>query len=111
MTGSNDPLLDQYIAVVKAIRNEWLRCTTPSGKPMRGPGWICIGRCTEEDGNQYGLISVNNKWYGVGERWACKTCLGFMEPVWWDGLIPDIENIREEWADWMAKKGRSIRTF
>jgi hypothetical protein len=90
------------------LRNEWLRCPTPSGRPKKGPRFYAIAVCSVERGFQPGIVGSNNV---KGKRWACKTCLGFMEPIWADGPLPDIEDIREEWADWMAKDGREIRTF
>ena len=100
-------LLAQYQASVQYIRNLHLSVPTKSGNPKRGPNFIAIGRCSEERGEQLGLIASNET---KGKRWACKTCLGFMEPVWADGPLPDTEDIRNEYHDWMAKGGRSVRT-
>lgn len=109
MTGPNYPHFDAYKAFIKYLRSEWLRIPTASGNPSPGPHWFAIGRCTEEAGDQLGLIGSNGV---VGKRWACKTCYGFMEPVWSDGRpLPDIEDIREEWANWMTKDDHTVRRF
>lgn len=99
-------LLDQYKSSVQSIRREYLRVPTKSGRPSRGPRFIAIGRCTSERGDQYGIVASNHT---KGQRWACKTCLGFMEPMWADGPLPDIEDIRDEYHTWMAKGGRDVR--
>ena len=101
MSANNPPLLDQYQSSVQFIRELWLLVPTPSGRAKRGPRFIAIGNCEDEDGEQYGLLSSGDT---KGKRWACKTCYGFLDPVWSDGPLPDIEDIREEWADWCAKQ-------
>jgi hypothetical protein len=109
VTGPNYPHFDAYKALVAKLRSEWLHVPTDAGNPSPGPLWYAIGRCTEEEGDQLGVIGSNNV---PGKRWACKTCLGFMEPVWSDGRpLPDTEVLREEWADWMAEGERKVRTF
>ena len=109
MSDNNYPHFDAYRGVITRLRTDWLRVPTPSGNPSPGPHWYAIGRCTEEDGDQLGIIGSNDV---VGKRWACKTCLGFMEPLWSDGRpLPDVEDIREEYADWMVKGEREVRRF
>ncbi len=110
MTDSSYPHFDAYKRIVRNLRTEWLRVPTLSGKPKKGPRFYAITRCTEEPGDQLGIVSSGNP---KGKRWACKTCAGFVEPVWSDGPLPDIEDIREEYHDWVAAKPdlRKIRTF
>lgn len=96
-------LIDQYKSIIQQCRLIWAGI---EGK--RGPKYYCVTRCTSEPGDQYGLTMSSAP---KGKRWACKTCNAFAEPVWWDGPIPYIEDIKDEWAEWMAKGGREIRTF
>lgn len=97
-----------YKRTIIMLRKDWLRVPTPSGRPKKGPRFYAIAQCEAETGNQLGLVSSGDT---KGKRWACLTCFGFMVPVWTDGPLPDIEDIREEWANWMAKGNRQIRKF
>lgn len=68
---------------------------------------MAIGLCAEEGGYAYGLVSSSDT---KGKRWACRTCYGFLEPKWSDGPLPDIEDIREEWATWIVKQERKANS-
>lgn len=93
------PLLDAYKSVINYTRNLYLRIPTKSGRPSKGPRFLCVTQCTYE--NEYGLTSSAET---KGRRWACQTCFSLCVPVWSDGPIPDIEDIEQEWADWAAKQ-------
>lgn len=108
MSGTNPPHFDAYKGVIQYTRAMWLRVATPSGRPKKGPRFYAITKCTNEEGDQLGITSSGAT---KGQRWACKTCRAFAEPIWADGPLPDIEDIREEWADWMAKGRREIQSF
>ena len=104
----DDALLSQYLEAVKLIRHLYLCVPTKSGRPSRGPRYIAVTVCTNEEGRQLGITSSKHP---KGARWACSTCLGYANPIWADGPLPDEEDRREEWADWMAKGKRNVRTF
>jgi len=99
MSDSSNPIFEAYIRLIKYTRALILRVPTKSGRPKRGPRFMAIGLCEDEGGDAYGIVSSADT---VGKRWACKTCFGFLDPQWSDGPLPDIEDIRQEWAAWVV---------
>jgi len=99
MTDGNTTF-DAYKSVVTNLRKERLGILGLNGRPKKGPRFYAITKCTEEEGEQLGITSSSAT---KGERWACKTCFAFAEPIWADGPLPDIEELRDEWADWIVK--------
>jgi len=100
------PHLEAYKSLINFARSQYLRVPTKSGKPSKGPRWMCVMRCTNE-----GELGVTMSNQTKGKRWACKTCLALCEPVWSDGPLPDLEDIEQEWAEYMAKGNREVRSF
>lgn len=108
MQRNTTPLLDQYKSSVQLIRTLYLNVPTRSGRPSRGPRYIAITRCTRERDGPLGLTTSKMT---KGQRWACNTCMGLVLPVWADGPLPDEEDIKDEYHEWMAKgRKRNVRT-
>ncbi len=100
----NQPLLDAYKSVIQYTRNQYLRVPTKSGRPSKGPRYLCVTKCTEE--NELGITGSH---ITKAKRWVCKTCLGLCVPVWSDGPTPDREEMEQDYADYMAN--RKMRRF
>jgi hypothetical protein len=101
-----DKTLKQYIKVVQHARTIYLATPTKSGRPSKGPRAFYINRCEQE-----GELGISHSGKTAGERWACKTCKAFMVNEWSDGIPPDEEEARDEWAAWMAKGKYEIVTM
>ncbi len=104
VTLDSEPLFDAYKSVINYTREMYLRVPTKSGKPKRGPRYLCVTRCTEE-----GELGLTGSHIIKAKRWVCKTCLSLCVPVWSDGPLPDEDEMQNDYADYMAK--REIRRF
>ncbi len=97
-------LLDAYKSVIEMTRNLALYVPTKSGRPSKGPRYLCVTKCTEED-----ELGITGSHITKAKRWVCKTCLGLCVPVWSDGPLPDMEEIETDYAEYMKK--REVRRF
>ena len=102
------PLLHQYREVISSLRAIYIAIPRKSGRASKGPKFLAVAECQEEGTGAYGIVGSNET---KGKRWACKTCLGYMKPVWSDGPLPDDEAIEQEYADWMAHGNREVKTW
>lgn len=93
-----DPTRHAYKSMAKFIRSMHERILTPTGRPKKGPKFIAVTLCAEE--NEYGLTDARQT---KGKRFACKTCFSFAPTIWSDGEAPSREEQEQEWADWAAR--------
>ena len=107
--------VESAIRFVGQIRQLWMRVGTKSGRPSKGPTWMAVTECWH-----CGTIQTTTTKRTKGERWTCLDyggmgvtsggyygplkCGGYRHPVWWDGPLPDIEDIKDEWASYMASR-------
>ena len=91
-----------YRDLVPFLRSEWHRAPTPTGKPSKGPTYYAVTMCEYE--NEPGLTSSKAT---KGQRWACKTCFNFAEPVWTDSpdKCPSADEALHEYTAWVSKRG------
>lgn len=113
--------VESAVKFVGQVRELWLRVGTKSGRPSKGPTWMAVTECEE-----CGAIQTTSSKRTRGERWTCvdfgglgKTsggyygplkCGGFRNPVWWDGPLPDLEDIKDEWANYMGTRKKGFAT-
>ena len=107
-TSCNASLLAQYREVIDYLRAVYLSIPRKSGRASKGPKFFAVAYCEEEGTGALGIVGSNET---KGKRWACKTCLGYMRAVWSDGPLPESEDIEQEYADWMAKGNREVKTW
>lgn len=117
MTGRTDLYLSSLIEAAKGIRALYRAVPTKSGRPSRGPTWVGVGEC-----ERCGHMRIISTRQGKGERFTCTDfggmgttsggyygplkCGGFLNPVWYDGPIPDMEDARQEQADYVTGRKR-----
>ena len=100
-------LLEQFRAVVATLRHIRLGITTKSGRRSTAPKWYAISACVDPE---CGGAQVVQSGRAVGQRWSCVTCNGLSLCAWTDGVAPDEEAIREEFAAWQAKQEGKRKT-
>ena len=100
LTPDDLALMSSYQGTIEYLRRTWKSCLTATGRRQRGPTWYAIVRC--DDDGALGMTSIKHP---KGKRWACKTCMGFAQPIWSDNedKCPSEDEALHEYTEWAMK--------